>query len=239
MHRSLASLVVVAFALFVLAAAPGRSDAYLAIFTGSQCTGTAANPQVTVAWDFYEHPPDQFPAEFVGYDVLRRGSIECGPFVRLNADIIPRAAGPFFPHRWLDATSVPGVAYDYRVIPVDANRVPVSIPSCDCYTEFWTSCPQPTTPVVQGTIVEDWGWALAVAPCPDSCYPSVYIDYGPMVEELRPFVGTGTMFRFYGEVSCGTVEGCVLTVDHGYEAAACGSTPSRPVSWGQIKASYR
>ena len=82
------------------------------------------------------------------------------------------------------------------------------------------------------------GPALAIEGCPGSCWPDVYFEDAEMIAQLRPFVGKGTTFDFFGTIGCGSVEGCFLAIE-GYEEAACGSTPADATSWGQLKAIYR
>jgi hypothetical protein len=158
--------------------------------------------------------------------------------VRVNDAIVPRNLVAVDSHSLLDPGATPGVAYYYRVIPVDANRDPVVLPLCDCITDVWTNCPPGSTPALRGAVDSDWGWALAIVACSESCYPIVYFEDPDMVAALRPFVGTGMTFDFYGVIGCGSVEGCAIDLT-GYEEAACGSTPSRTSSWGELKAVYR
>lgn len=227
-----ASLVVT----LVLALAPARAFAYVVLSSGSSC---GSGTQVSVEWTFYDDPssPIGLP-QWVGYDVYRRSAAQCGSFVRVNDTIVPRVAVPIDTHSVADPGASPGVAYHYRIVPVDANRDPVVLPICDCFTDVWTNCPQASTTAIQGTIYDDWGWALAIMPCAGSCYTHVYFDDPGAVTTLRPFVGSGLTFNFYGSIGCGSVEGCAIDLA-GYEQAACGSTPSHTTSWGELKAVYR
>ena len=123
---------------------------------------------------------------------------------------------------------------------VDAFRNPVypGAPYCwPCSAWDNAGCPASTIPVTQGTI-EDWGWAVAITPCQYSCYGYAYVE-GPAADQLRPYAGTSTTLKLYGDMYCGTVEGCSLQLDR-YEVAACNITvPVRPRSWGGLKSHYR
>ena len=152
---------------------------------------------------------------------------------------IPRGSGTNQTGEFLDTTPAPGATYQYRLVPVAANHDPISLPSTELSLDAWRGCPETTTTVLRGSVAEDWGWTVALAPCAESCYPRAYIEGPPsLVAELRAFLGTGQAFDFFGGVGCGGVEGCGLTVDS-YAPAACGSTPSRTTTWGELKASYR
>lgn len=192
-----------------------------------------------VIWTTYEPPgPDQYPA-WVGYDVLRRaaGQGECDwpSFVRVNDEIIPREVGQTHTRYFGEVAPSSGILYEYWVQPVDANHQPV-YPCCGFCApcNVFASSPASSAPVAVG-VLEDWGWALYVNPCPGTC-PGGYFEQGP-IDELRPYAGTGTAFRFFGTIGCGTTEGCVLTVDR-YEITTC-VTPTATQSWGRLKTIYR
>jgi hypothetical protein len=201
------------------------------------CSGDS----LSFRWTFSEDP--QFPTghpEWVGYDVLRRSLAECGPFVRVNAEPFPRVLGATESFTYREAAPAPMTTFEYRLAYVDANRQPVvlGVSACDdcAFALAWASCPQYSAPLTQGTL-GDWGWALYVQPTTGTCYESFYFDDPRAVEELRPYAGTGTTIRLFGEGFCGTVEGCGMRVDH-YEAVE-GPTPVHRSTWGHLKVIYR
>jgi hypothetical protein len=237
MNRPALSLLVLALAVLVLSSVSRRADAFSVLSNSASC---ATGDQVLVSWVFYNDPasPIVLPA-WVGYDVLRRSASSCGAFTRINDAPIPRGSGTNQTGEFLDTTPAPGATYQYRLVPVAANHDPISLPSTELSLDAWRGCPETTTTVLRGSVAEDWGWTVALAPCAESCYPRAYIEGPPsLVAELRAFLGTGQAFDFFGGVGCGGVEGCGLTVDS-YAPAACGSTPSRTTTWGELKASYR
>jgi hypothetical protein len=129
--------------------------------------------------------------------------------------------------------------YEYRVVLVDADRqeIPSAQVACECFARNgWASCPEFSAPLTQGTL-EDWGWALLVHPCPNSCYDYFFFS-GPLADELRPYAGTGAAVRLYGAAFCGTVEGCEMNPAY-YELMPCGATAALRSSWGRVKAIYR
>lgn len=196
---------------------------------------------VSFHWDYAEwvgHPTEH--PEWVGYDVLRRSLNGCSQFVRVNADPFPRVVGESHGHTYTEVAPAAGTTYEYRVILVDAYRKEVFLGpgECECLAGIgWASCPSFSAPLTQGTL-EDWGWALFVTPCPGTCYRSYYFE-GPITEELRPFAGTTTAFRFYGSGYCGTLEGCAMGVAR-YEMAGCDAITAAPrTTWGRLKILYR
>jgi len=198
----------------------------------------AGSDSLYVIWTAYEPPgPDPYPA-WVGYDVLRRaaGACEWASFVRVNDEIIPRQVGQTHTRHFGELAPATATLYEYWVQPVDANRQAV-YPCCGFCApcNAVSSCPALSAPVAVGTL-EDWGWTLAVNSCPGTCYPAHYIGDGP-IDELRPYAGTGTTFRFFGTVRCGTTEGCSVSIDR-WEFASC-VTPVAAPSWGRLKTLYR
>lgn len=200
----------------------------------------AADPEsLYVIWTTSEPPgPDPYPA-WVGYDVLRRaagqGECEWANFVRVNDTIIPREVGQTHTRSFGERAPSTATLYEYRVLPVDANRQP-AYPCCGFCApcNVFVSSPASSAPIAVG-VIEDWGWALYVNPCPGTC-PGGYFEQGP-VDELRPYAGTGTAFRLFGTIGCGTTEGCALNVDR-WEITSC-VTPTVPRTWGALKTIYR
>lgn len=188
-----------------------------------------------VIWTLYEpFPPSNHP-EWVGYDVLRRALPGCNEYVRANDQIIPREVGTTHTVYWGEANPGIGTLFEYRVIPVDANRQELFFPGFCSPCVAYQVCPPYAAPVTVGTLM-DLGWALVVLPCPGFCYPSGNIE-GALADQLRPYAGTGTAFRFFGDLACGGIEGCGLTVDH-WEFTTC-VTPTATRSWGRLKTIYR
>lgn len=217
--------------LLLLGALPAGAQHTLSAY--STC---APDDSVYVIWTLYDPTNDPYAhPEWVGYDVLRRGVATCEDFVRANNEIIPRLAGQSHERYWGEVIPSTGVVYEYRVIAVDADHQQIFLPGFCAPCNVYQPCPQLSTPITIGTI-EDWGWAVAVMPCPGTCYPGAYIQ-NPVGDPLRPYAGTGTAFRFFGAVGCGTVEGCSMGPDH-WEAATC-VTPTVTRTWGRLKTIYR
>ena len=235
-HRLLLAVAASLPLLTLYAGIAAAGAGYSVIHAGVDCAnGTTAS----LTWSHSAdpaNPPDPYEP-WVGYDVYRRTLADCGGLVRLNPEIIPKA--PLFQTlSWNDAP--PGrTAFEYRVIPVDANRQEVTIPFCEVHTTTWTSCPESSTPITVGRL-EDWGWALSIHPCAEGCWPGAYFDIyeEPFLTELRPYAGTQTVIRFFGDVGCCSVEGPSIHIDR-YEIGLCGPTPAARASWGQLKAIYR
>lgn len=235
MHRSPAIAAAIV-CLVLIARSNGASHAG-ALSADASC---GSGGIISFSWTFYEDPlnPTGHP-EWVGYDVWRRSLADCGAFVRVNAAPFPRAGTT----ESLTYTEVPpasGTTFQYQVRLVDANRQQLFLDAiaCDCIAhDAWASCPQMSVPLTQGTL-QDLGWALLVQPCAPGCYQSFYFDDPQLVSLLRPFAGTGTAFSFFGQAVCGTVEGCVIHVDH-YETVPCGPTPAQRATWGRVKSIYR
>jgi hypothetical protein len=195
---------------------------------------------ITFTWSFYEDPfnPTGYP-EWVGYDVLRRSVTGCGAFVRLNATPYPRTPGASESFSYTETPPASGTMYDYQVILVDASRQQLfpGPQTCDCVAhDGWASCPEFSAAITRGSLI-DIGWALYIQPCPDACSQSFTIS-GPQADALRPYAGTGTVLRFYGQAACGSFEGCSLNLDR-FDLGTCAPTPVRRSTWGSVKAIYR
>jgi len=207
----------------------------------AQCTGPG---QVSITWEFYEfewaiagHP------EWVGYDFMRRSIADCGVWTRLNAAIVPRVFGQTHGGTFVDASAGSAVAWEYRVVPVDASRQPVILlsPHCEppCVPFSWASCPQASAPLLVGTAITHGGSGgmIFLQGCANSCYGNFYI-YGELEEAIRPYANTGTVLRFFGTAGCGSVEGCAMDVT-AFEPSNCVITPARRATWGSVKQQYR
>ena len=202
----------------------------------STCASTDSSD---VIWTASEPPgPNPYP-DWVGYDVLRRFPTDCGDwpsFVRVNDEIIPRQVGTT--HTFYFGEVVPSTAtlYEYWVQPVDVNHQS-SYPCCGFCSPYnvFQLCPPLSAPATIGTLRDDL--FLWMDQCPGSCYPGAYVVEGPIADGLRQYAGTGTTFRFFGSMACGTVEGCALSIDH-WEFTTC-VTPVAIRSWGRLKTIYR
>jgi hypothetical protein len=197
---------------------------------------------ITVRWQFYEYDghPVAHP-EWVGYDLLRRPVVGCGAWVRINPDAFPRIVGVTHDHTFVDTPPELGTAYEYQVVMVDADRHPVFLDvfACDfCVRESWACAPNFSAPLAEGRLFEEGPAFLRVISCQGSCFPEPYLladDLSP----LRAHVGTETTLRFYGEVRCGSVEGCSMGLHH-YEVAPCdGVVATQAMGWGRLKLIYR
>jgi len=199
--------------------------------------------EIQIQWQWYEFdPPDPTGhPEWVGYDLYRRNPAECSPWVRLNAEIIPRVPGATHGGTIVDVPPAPLVTWQYELRPVDAARNVVYLIGgyCEppCAANMWESIPKLAGPVTVGTIGLDVGWAVYIIPCPDACWYGFVVPE-PEASLLRPYLGTGEAFRFYGDEFFGTFEGSYLYLDR-FEPAPCGPVPAARPSWGRVKTLYR
>jgi hypothetical protein len=236
----MARLLLLAFA-FTLLLAPGTAAAQYELSAYSTCAiiDPQADPDSAwVIWTTYEpFGPDQHP-NWVGYDIYRRRSTPCGdPFVRVNDQIIPRNVGMTHTHYFGDLLPATATLFEYWVRPVDADRQQYFVGGGFCIPcNTFQICPQSSAPITIGTI-DDWGWAVFVNPCPGSCYPGAYVSDQAIADALRPYAGSNTVFRFYGTLGCGTIEGCALNVES-YGPTTC-VVPAASRSWGSLKTLYR
>ena len=219
-----------------LAVAPGiaSADLFISITPEVRCDGT----NVDYTWNVYVYPESSLDhPEWVGYDVYRRETASCGPYVRLNEQPYPRRAGT---HSYTIRDTPPSPEqspYDYYVATVDAGRTPIYIPESEYWSHTVVTCSNLTGPVAVGTI-EDTGGSLYAYPCEGSCWPSGYVH--ALSDDLLPYAGTGTVLRLFGRVAgalC-AFEGCGLAVTR-FELASCGVTPAVRTSWGRVKLIYR
>lgn len=196
-----AAAAVVVFLVFpgaVRSQPPSYSYAYLR----AQCQSGTLRIVLT-AYDRSEHP------EIIGFHVYRRTLGVCNSQVRVTTAPLVRAAGTDYTLTVEDASAPATQAHEYHLAAVDVNGV-----ERDAYTLFSpldsslfmiASCA--SSPPIASGLVEDWGWALAVMPCPASCFDWVLLDEFPV--ELRALAGTGTPVLVHGWFVCGTVEGCL------------------------------
>jgi hypothetical protein len=227
-------LTSVGIALFVAGAARGG--------VLSVSAGSASPTQVLVQWTFTETPG--YPAgrpEWVGYDVWRRSVADCGDWVLLNPDVIPRVVGLTHSGSFLDTPPVTSATWRYDVRTVDASRVrvPMGLPDCEppCPPPAYAACPDLSAPMVVGSVTGDMGWAVMLSPCPSGCWGTFYVPE-PAATALRVYFNTGQTLVVFGTPYCGTVEGCGLALDR-FQPGACGATPVRRTSWGRLKSVYR
>lgn len=225
--------VLVVLATLIAAPAIAYGDLFISITPDVSCDGI----YVDYTWNVYVYPESSLDhPEWVGYDVYRRETASCGPYVRVNGQPYPRRAGN---HAYTIRDTPPSLElspYDYYVSTVDADRVPIWIPGSEYWSHTTVTCPNLSGPVVVGTI-EDYG-ALFLYPCVDSCWPFGRVSALP--DDLRAYVGTGTVLRFFGRIGgplC-AFEGCEIAVSR-FELATCGVTAAARVSWGRVKAIYR
>ena len=234
--QNLAPACLLATAIAV-AVVPGKSSAgYMSTF--ATCTGVQ---QITLAWDWWEDLSNPVARpDWVGYDVVRRPSLSCGPWIRLNASIFPRTAGASHSRTYADNSPAAFQTYEYKAIPVDANRDPVIMlyPECEppCSPPAWASCPSASAPLTVGRL-DDFGWAIFVMPCANTCYWTFFFS-GPVVDQMRSQGLIGTTQELYGTGVCCGVEGAFMQVDH-WAPTTCGETPAKRTSWGRVKTIYR
>ncbi|HKQ58710.1 MAG TPA: hypothetical protein VJY35_12650 [Candidatus Eisenbacteria bacterium] len=222
----------IAFALAsILLIASGSRPAH-AQFPSISAYSTCSPDSAYVVWQTFD-PAHAYP-EWAGFDVFRRALPGCDELVRLNQEIIPRLTEAGYSLAFGEPST--SATAEYRVLPVDASRQTVFIPGFCSPCNAFVNCPPNSGPITEGTLVELAPQFVYVIPCPGTCYPSPYLANG-VPSELVPFIGTPTAFRFFGQVGCGGVEGCVLNIDH-WEPATC-VTPTAARTWGQLKTIYR
>lgn len=198
---------------------------------GAVCSGDSISATLHV-WDGGYGP------ELVGYDLYRRLLASCDPPVRLTEVPWSREPGQHFTRTYVDRGRPPGVAYEYAVVGVDANRQPVNLYSIYDPNGTWTtaypSCG--SAPIGHGTLL-DMGWALLFTPCEGSCWIEAYMmDYYP--PELRALADTGQAVLLVGAIGCGSIEGCEMAVES-FTVLDC-SVPVAPGrTWGEVKGFYR
>jgi hypothetical protein len=206
-----------------------------------------SSTQIEIQWQWYEYDPSLYPIvgrpDWVGYDLYRRNPAECSAWVRLNAEIIPRAPGVSHGGTYVDTPPATLLTWEYKLVMVDAAHGEIVLvwpEGCEppCNPHMWESIPKLAGPVTVGTVGLDVGWAVYIDGCPDGCWAGGFYVEGPAADPLRPYVGTGQAFRFYGDESFGTFEGNPLSLDR-FEATDCGSTPAERPTWGRIKTLYR
>ena len=229
MRPALASVLAVVSLLFLAA---GSRPAY-AQFPAISAYPACLTDSSYIIWSVYD--PAQDHPEWVGFDVMRRVLPGCANFVRVNPEILPRLPVPGYTIGF--GGPVGGKAVEYRVVPVDLNRQPVFPGPGFCSPcNAFASCPPFSSPITVGTLAELATGFVYVIPCPGTCYPHAYFE-GGVPAGLAPYVGTSTALNLFGNLSCGGVEGCSLTLDH-WQVTSC-VTPAVTRSWGQLKAIYR
>lgn len=217
-------------ALVLPAAAGAQPPTYSYAYLNAGCNGGTMQIVVT-AYDRGEHP------EFTGFHVYRRTLGTCAAPVRVTAAPVPRAAGTDYTLTVNDPTAAGDLAHEYHLMAVDSSGV-----ESDAYGLFSVldsqlydiaSC-SPSPPIAAG-FVEDWGWALAVTPCPAGCFAWALLEEFP--PELRALAGTGTPVLVYGWFGCGSVEGCLGHVTT-FTTGSC-QVGVQERTWGGLKRLYR
>ena len=232
MHRT-RFVPIASLALLAAATRPTHAQTFIYVSAYATCAGPDSLYVIWTAVDAAADP-NAYP-EFVGYDVMRRPMGECVDYVPANAEIIPRVIGTTT-HYFGELTPEAGRTFEYRVRAVDQNRQQVFIPGFCSPCESYVNCPPLEAPITIGTLVDIGAGFIYVTPCPGSCYPFPYLD-PKTADQLRPYAGTSTAFRFFGTIGCGSLEGCSIGVDR-WEFTTC-VTPVTTRSWGQLKTIYR
>lgn len=228
--------LAIACLTLLAAGARGAQAQYLSAYSTCSIVSPPED-SLYVIWTLYETFPPSYHPEWVGYDVLRRALPGCNEYVRANDQIIPREVGTTHTVYWGEANPASGTVFEYRVIPVDANRQELFFPGFCSPCNVYQECPPFSAPITVGALVEPISGWLFVEACPGTCYPAPFISPGPVFDQLQPYAGTGTTFRFFGRVGCGGVEGCSIEIDH-WQFASC-VTPATTQSWGRLKTIYR
>ena len=230
MRLAVATILAVVSALSLAVGSRPALAQYPFISAYSACSSDSSY----AVWSVYD--PNQDHPEWVGFDVMRRVLPACGPYVRVNDQIIPRLPEVGYTTAFGEPDN--GKTNEYRVVPVDANRQEVPLGGAFCAPcNAFTNCPHFSAPITVGTLVElAPGWVFVI-PCPGTCYPGPYFE-GGVPAELAPYVGTSTALAVFGSMGCGGVEGCAINaVDH-WQVVSC-VTPVASKTWGQVKAIYR
>lgn len=198
-----------------------------------------SDTQIEIRWNWDEHDPEYpvLQVQWVGYDLYRRDPAACSPWVRLNAEIIPRVPGVDHGGVWVDAPPTPTTTWEYELRPVTAVRQQTMQLGSDCWmcpAKAWESAPKYAGPVTVGTLSSFYGIAVYVAP--HACwYQGMYFD-GEDAERLRPYVDSGQAFRFYGDEGWwDPIDGIGISLER-FEPV---TTPTVRSSWGQVKTIYR
>jgi hypothetical protein len=235
-----ARILLAALVALALGHGPRVAHAYGDLTATANATSAT---EIEIQWQWYEYGPGD-PAgypEWVGYDLHRRNPAECSPWVRLNAEIIPRVPGATHGGTIVDVPPAPLITWEYQLRPVDAAHNPVYLIGgyCEppCPAHMWESIPKLAGPVTVGTVEMDLGWTVVIFGCRDGCWYSFNVTE-PEASLLRPYLGTGEAFRFYGDEFYGTFEGSYLYLDR-FEPAGCGPTPAVRPTWGSVKTRYR
>ena len=228
MRRTLARVLAIA-SLLVIA---GGSRGAQAQSPGISAYGACSADSFYVIWGTYD--PEPAHPEWVGFDVLRRVMPGCDEFVRVNDEIIPRQAETGYSSFFREPSD--GTTREYHVTAVDANRQQLFFPGFCGPCLAYAACPLNSSPITVGTLDELAPGFVYVIPCPGSCYPGPYFTDG-VPPALAPYVGTSATFEFFGQVTCGGVEGCFFTPDS-WTTGTC-VTPTAQRSWGRLKTIYR
>jgi hypothetical protein len=171
--------------------------------------------------------------EVVGFDVYRSNNSACGTQTRLTDDPLPRASNQSFSFQVVDSNVIDGQLYGYHIVGVDAGRTT----TVSLYTLF--PLPGASDIVYAGCnaprghgIVVDWGWTLAIDPCPDSCLPFMHLESG--MEELQPYIGLPV--QVYGSMGF-TIEGWGLDLES-WSFLTC-TVAIEDTRWSNIKSLFR
>lgn len=196
-------------------------------FTASGQCNNGTNTIGFSGLDLGGHP------EIVGFDVYRSNSSLCGPSTRITEDPLPRTVDESFSHEIIDTDITEGELYRYHIVGVDAERTTTMslytlFPLPGSSDEVYAGCNAPRS---HGTVV-DWGWTVAIEPCPDSCLPFSHLETG--MEELQPYLGETVLV--YGPMGF-TIEGWGLALED-WAILPC-TVAVEDTPWSHVKSLFR
>ena len=219
-------LLLVALVALVPASTRGQPSSLAYFIFGAECINGENH--------IYFGGEDQGGHEdVVGFDLYRSQAGTCGNATRITDVPIPRSFNQEFSHEIVDAHIVDGTLYGYKIYGVNADRTTFTSPY-SLYPEFgstdqwFAGC---NAMASKGTIV-DWGWTVFIEPCPGSCLPGFFIEYG--AEELRPYIGL--VVSVYGTLGW-SIEGFGLNLES-YEFGACVVSVEES-GWSNVKTLFR
>jgi hypothetical protein len=199
-------------------------------------TGTANQITFTVL-DPGAHP------DWIGYDLQRKTTIECGSEIILNELPLPRQNGQPTTYVLEDFDTLDNTLYEYTLLFVDAVRGPISV--CDIFdceanpfvgTGQHRCLSRGPAAIASGYLHEDMV-PMIVDLCPGSCGLWAFVTANG--DLLAPYIGTGQAVFLVGNVTCDDCgpEGCVSAEITEVVPITC-QVANGMTTWGAVKSLY-
>jgi hypothetical protein len=205
---------------------------------GASLTATCGVASVDLDVNFIINT--EMPEHWAGWVIDRSSLGVCEPTARVvGPEAFPSGQASF---SFVDGTAVPGQAYRYRMVPVDAQGATLHWDHPD-YDYFFppaylmidrTTCDNALA--VRGRLI-DSGWTTRIERCEGQCWE--WLDSIDLPDELMPLIGTDVVVELWGTLLDDFEGAYLVDVTSWAVRPDCGVVATETTTWSEIKARFR